>query len=59
MTVIYRPQSLLHDDQVVGHDKGRTRLGFDLVHGDALGMLNQSQAIGKVDIKHGLQGKLC
>lgn len=45
---------LLHDPQVLRHLEWCLSLGLDLVHCYTLGVFDQSQAGGEVDVKDGL-----
>lgn len=43
---------MLHDTQVVRHAEGRPRAGAQLVHGDALGVLEQQQTLTGQHLEH-------
>jgi hypothetical protein len=45
---------LLHRDEFLRHDKRRAGLGFDLLDGDALGVLDEGEARDGVDVEDGL-----
>lgn len=42
---------LQHGLEVLSHGEGSLGLGLDLVDGDAVGDLNQGQAVSEVDVK--------
>lgn len=56
--VAVRMSHLQHGLEVLSHLEGSLGLGLDLVDGDAVGDLNQGQAVSEVDVKDTLSSQV-
>jgi hypothetical protein len=48
-------RSLLHRDQLLRHGERRASLGFNLIDGDALSVLDEGEACDGIDVEYSLR----